>query len=87
MRSAYYEGIILLHLLPPIYLQTALLNVARLWRKLRNFRDIHDRLSGIDQGAIVDNKRLRRTLEFIRLVKSNRDDTRPQSVRLSRQHP
>lgn len=40
----------------------------------------YDRLSEIDQGAIVDNKRLGRTLEFIRLVQSNRDDTRSQSV-------
>lgn len=40
----------------------------------------YDRLSEIDQGAIVDNKRLGRTLEFIQLVQSNRDDTRSQSV-------
>lgn len=40
----------------------------------------YDRLSEIDQGAIVDNKRLGRTLKFIRLVQSNRDDTRSQSV-------
>jgi len=41
---------------------------------------IYDRLSEIDQGAIVDNKRLGRTLEFIRLVQSKRDDTCSQSV-------
>jgi hypothetical protein len=32
----------------------------------------YDRLSEIDQGAIVDNKRLGRTLEFISLVQSKR---------------
>jgi hypothetical protein len=36
----------------------------------------YDRLSEIDQGAIVDNKRLGRTLEFISLVQSKRDNTR-----------
>ncbi|HHQ6721975.1 TPA: ISNCY family transposase [Serratia fonticola] len=40
----------------------------------------YDRLSEIDQGAIVDNKRLGRTLEFISLVQSKRDNTRSQSV-------
>ncbi len=40
----------------------------------------YDRLSEIDQGAIVDNKRLSRTLEFISLVQSKRDNTRSQSI-------
>jgi len=40
----------------------------------------YDRLSEIDLGAIVDNKRLGRTFEFIRQVQSNRDYTRSQSV-------
>ncbi|ACT06965.1 Integrase catalytic region [Dickeya chrysanthemi Ech1591] len=40
----------------------------------------YDRLSEIDQGAIVDNKRLGRTLEFIQLVQGKRDNTRSQSV-------
>lgn len=40
----------------------------------------YDRLSEIDQGAIVDNKRLGRTLEFISLVQSKRDNTRSQSI-------
>ncbi len=31
----------------------------------------YDRLQEIDQGAIVDNKRLGRTLEFIKLEKSD----------------
>lgn len=35
-----------------------------------------DRLSEIDQGAIVDNKRLGRTLEFIKLVQDKRDNNR-----------
>lgn len=42
----------------------------------------YDRLSEIDQGAIVDNKRLGRTLEFISLVQSKRDNTRSQSIPL-----
>lgn len=33
----------------------------------------YDRLSEIDQGAIVDNKRLGRALEFIQLVQEKRD--------------
>lgn len=40
----------------------------------------YDRLSEMDQSAIVDNKRLSRTLEFISLVQSKRDNTRSQSV-------
>ncbi|MBI6183507.1 ISNCY family transposase, partial [Serratia proteamaculans] len=40
----------------------------------------YDRLSEIDQGAIVENKRLGRTLEFIRYVQDNRDNTRSKSV-------
>lgn len=34
----------------------------------------YDRLQEIDQGAIVDNKRLGRTLEFIKLVQDKRDN-------------
>lgn len=40
----------------------------------------YDRLSEVDQGEIVDNKRLGRALEFISLVQSKRDNTRSQSV-------
>ncbi len=40
----------------------------------------YDRLSEVDQGEIVDNKRLGRALEFINLVQSKRDNTRSQSV-------
>ncbi|MCP2004630.1 UNVERIFIED_ORG: hypothetical protein J2Y78_003170 [Buttiauxella agrestis ATCC 33320] len=40
----------------------------------------YDRLSEIDQGAIVDNKRLGRTLEFIKLVQDKRDNNRSQMV-------
>lgn len=40
----------------------------------------YDRLSEIDQGAIVDNKRLGRTLEFIKLVQDKRDNTRSQAL-------
>lgn len=40
----------------------------------------YDRLSEVDQGEIVDNKRLGRTLEFINLVQSKRDNTRSKSV-------
>ncbi|MFP2517237.1 helix-turn-helix domain-containing protein [Buttiauxella agrestis] len=40
----------------------------------------YDRLSEIDQGAIVDNKRLGRTLEFIKLVQKKRDINRSQTV-------
>lgn len=39
-----------------------------------------DRLSEIDQGQIVDNKRLGRTLEFIQIIQEKRDNTRSQSV-------
>ncbi|HDT0788086.1 ISNCY family transposase [Klebsiella aerogenes] len=39
-----------------------------------------DRLSEIDQGAIVDNKRLGRTLEFIKLVQDKRDNNRSQAI-------
>ena len=42
----------------------------------------YDRLSEIDRGAIVDNKRLGRTTEFISLVQSKRDNTRSQSIPL-----
>jgi transposase len=40
----------------------------------------YDRLSDIDQGAIVDNKRLGRTLEFIKLVQDKRDNNRSQAI-------
>lgn len=40
----------------------------------------YDRLSEIDQGAVVDNKRLGRALELISLVQEKRDNTRSQSV-------
>ncbi|KGD73043.1 transposase [Tatumella morbirosei] len=40
----------------------------------------YDHLSKIDQGAIVDNKRLGQTLEFIQLVQNNRDNNRSQSA-------
>ncbi len=41
---------------------------------------IYDRLSEVDQGAIVDNKRLGRTLELVKLVQDKRDNTRSQGV-------
>lgn len=41
---------------------------------------IYDRLSKVDQGAIVDNKRLGRTLELVKLVQDKRDNTHSQSV-------
>ncbi|WP_080093118.1 ISNCY family transposase [Salmonella enterica] len=40
----------------------------------------YDRLSVIDQGAIVDNKRLGRALEMAQLVQAKRDNNRSQSV-------
>ncbi|HDF5691537.1 TPA: ISNCY family transposase, partial [Klebsiella variicola] len=40
----------------------------------------YDRLSEIDQGAIVDNKRLGRTLEYIKLVQDKRDNNRSQTI-------
>lgn len=40
----------------------------------------YDRLSEIDQGAIVDNKRLGRTFEFIKLVQEKRDNNRSQAI-------
>ncbi|KLE99864.1 hypothetical protein YA25_22345 [Klebsiella aerogenes] len=40
----------------------------------------YDRLQEIDQGAIVDNKRLERTLEFIKLVQDKRDNNRSQAL-------
>ncbi|SAT72750.1 transposase [Klebsiella pneumoniae] len=40
----------------------------------------NDRLSEIDQGAIVDNKRLGRTLEYIKLVQDKRDNNRSQAI-------
>ena len=39
-----------------------------------------DRLSEIDQGAIVDNKRLGHTLEFIKLVQDKLDNNRSQAI-------
>ncbi|ECB6308710.1 helix-turn-helix domain-containing protein [Salmonella enterica subsp. enterica serovar Corvallis] len=41
---------------------------------------IYDRLQEIDQGAIVDNKRLGRTLDFIKLVQGKRDNNRSQAI-------
>lgn len=46
----------------------------------RLVKELRDRLSEVDQGEIVDNKRLGRTLEFINLVQSKRDNTRSKSV-------
>ena len=40
----------------------------------------YDRLQEIDQGAIVDNKRLGRTLEFIKLVQDKRDNNQSQAL-------
>lgn len=40
----------------------------------------YDRLSEIDQGAIVDNKRLGRALRMAQLVQAERDNNRSQSV-------
>ncbi|SBH07791.1 transposase [Klebsiella quasipneumoniae] len=40
----------------------------------------YDRLQEIDQGAIVDNKRLGRTLEFVKLVQDKRDNNRSQAL-------
>ncbi len=41
---------------------------------------IYDRLSEIDHGAIVDNKRLGHVLQMAQLVQEKRDDRRSQSV-------
>ena len=41
---------------------------------------IYDRLQEIDQGAIMDNKRLGCTLEFIKLVQDKRDNNRSQAL-------
>lgn len=40
----------------------------------------YDRLQEIDQDTIVDNKRLGRTLEFIKLVQDKRDNKRSQAL-------
>lgn len=40
----------------------------------------YDRLQEIDLGAIVDNKRLGRTLEFIKLVQGKRDNKQSQAL-------
>ncbi|WP_371333714.1 ISNCY family transposase [Klebsiella quasipneumoniae] len=40
----------------------------------------YDRLQEIDQWAIVDNKRLGRTLEFIKLIQDKRDNNRSQAL-------
>ncbi len=40
----------------------------------------YDRLQDIDLGTIVDNKRLGRTLEFIKLVQDKRDNNRSQAL-------
>jgi hypothetical protein len=41
---------------------------------------LFDRLSEIDQGAIVDNKRLSQVLQMAQLVQANRDNRRSQST-------
>jgi len=41
---------------------------------------IYDRLSEIDQGAIVDNKRLGHVLHMAQIVQAQRDNQRSQSV-------
>ena len=41
---------------------------------------LYDRLSNVDQGAIVDNKRLGRTLQIAHMVQEHRDNTRGQSL-------
>lgn len=41
---------------------------------------IYDRLSEIDQGAIVDNKRLGHVLQLAQLVQEKRDNRRSQSI-------
>ncbi len=41
---------------------------------------LFDRLSEIDQGAIVDNKRLGHVLQMAQLVQANRDNRRSQSI-------
>ena len=43
-------------------------------------RTLFDRLSEIDQGAIVDNKRLSQVLQMAQLVQANRDNRRSQST-------
>lgn len=40
----------------------------------------YDRLGELDQGAIVDNKRLGRALEMIKLVQDKRDNIRSQAL-------
>lgn len=40
----------------------------------------YDRLGELDQGAIVDNKRLGRALEMIKLVQDKRDNNRSQAL-------
>lgn len=40
----------------------------------------YDRLGELDQGAIVDNKRLGRALQMIKLVQDKRDNTRSQAL-------
>ncbi|APM43851.1 helix-turn-helix domain-containing protein [Klebsiella pneumoniae] len=55
------------------------------WEKLAENHGLlmsstYDRLQEIDQGAIVDNKRLGRTLEFIKLVQDKRDNNRSQAL-------
>lgn len=40
----------------------------------------YDRLGELDQGGIIDNKRLGRALEMIKLVQDKRDNTRSQAL-------
>lgn len=53
-------------------------------RLLERYREhpfiTYDRLGELDQGAIVDNKRLGRALEMIKLVQDKRDNTRSQAL-------
>ena len=52
----------------------------RLVKELRLPYSPYDRLQEIDQGAIVDNKRLGRRLDFIKLVQDKRDNNRSQAL-------
>ena len=48
---------------------------------------LYDRLSNIDQGAIVDNKRLGHVLQMAQIVQEQRDNRRSQSVPSSTGQP
>lgn len=51
----------------------------RLVKELRLYK-AYDRLQGIDLDAMVDNKRLGRTLEFFKQVQGKRDNYRSQAL-------